>query len=219
MVYLTFITLLLMACSHHQGQNQANLHMHEKKHHVLNDDFNDEKRDEWQKPSHVLKIIGDVKNLTIQDIGSGGGYFTKYFLQAGAKVIASDVDSTFLAHIQNSFPVSLYPDLTIKKINFNDPLMEQETVDIAFTSNTYHHLDRRVEYLKKIKHGLKIGGRLVVLDFKKNDKTKTFGPPEKIRISLSSVVQEVIQAGFDHLEIYHNEFEHQYLIIAKKVFK
>jgi hypothetical protein len=41
------------------------------------------------------------------------------------------------------------------KIEYDDPKMKNNFYDIAFTSNTYHHIENRVEYLKKVKSGLK----------------------------------------------------------------
>lgn len=95
--------------------------------------------------------------------------------------------------------------------------MEAHGYDIAFTSNTYHHINNRAEYFKKVLHGLKVGGKVVILDLKKQaDVERTSCPPENMRIDLSVVISELISAGFDNLEIINNEFLHQYFISAQR---
>lgn len=215
---LSIISLILLfGCGHTQNHhNIANNHMHKKHHAELIKSFDDPARDEWQRPQHVLKLMGDIRGKTIIDIGSGSGYFTKYFLKSGANVVAADVDEKFLEHINTSFSRE-YLNLKTLKIDYDDPKMGALGYDIAFTSNTYHHINDRVEYFKKVLHGLKVGGKVVILDFKKQaDAERTFGPPEDMRIDLSVVISELIYAGFDNLEIINNEFIHQYFISAQR---
>jgi predicted methyltransferase len=215
---LSIISLiLLVGCGHTQNHhNIANNHMHKKHHAELIKSFDDPARDEWQRPQHVLKLMGDIRGKTIIDIGSGSGYFTKYFLKSGANVVAADVDDKFLYHVKRSFTRD-HSNLKTLKIAYDDPKMKAHGYDIAFTSNTYHHINNRAEYFKKVLHGLKVGGKVVILDFKKQaDVERTFGPPENMRIDLSVVINELISAGFDNLEIINNEFLHQYFISAQR---
>lgn len=215
---LLLFCLILVSCSHsHHGHNKANIHMHKKDHKDLILSFSDPARDHWQRPQRVLELIGPLKGKKVIDIGSGSDYFTNYFLKDKALVVAGDVDQKFLRHIEQSFPQKEFPHLSILPIEYDDPKMTDSTYDLAFTSNTYHHIENRVEYLKKVRKGLKTGGRFVALDFKVNPPSgKIIGPPLSMRVSETTVVKELLEAGFDHLEIYANEFEYQYLVIGKK---
>jgi ubiquinone/menaquinone biosynthesis C-methylase UbiE len=142
-MYLVLILLsfLTISCGHHHhfGTNASNQHMHKKSHAELIKAFDDPARDGWQKPQDVLKLMGHLKDKKLIEIGAGSGYFTKYFFKAGGEVIAADVDKTFLEHIQKTLP-----QVQTKKIPFDDPEMESNSFDVAFTSNTYHHIDERV---------------------------------------------------------------------------
>jgi arsenite methyltransferase len=212
-----FLTLLVGCSCIESHHNIANNHMHKKDHTDLIKSFDDPARDEWQRPHHVLKLMDDIKGKTIIDIGSGSGYFTKYFLKGGANVVAADVDEKFLDHIRRSFSKE-YPELKTQKIDYDDPQMESLGYDIAFTSNTYHHINHRVDYLRKVLNGLKIGGKIFVLDFKKPvDTKKKIGPPEHLRIDLSTAISELTSAGFDRIKIFNGEFEHQYFIRAERI--
>jgi SAM-dependent methyltransferase len=190
--------------------------MHKQSHQQLIASFNDPQRDLWQKPKQVLELMGELKGKKLIDIGSGSGYFTRYFLESGALVVAADVDDTFLGHIEDSFK-SKYPDLVLRRCQYDDPMMKLGEFDFAFSSNTYHHLDERASYLKKVKDGLKENGKIVVLDFKRPVKVKKMiGPPIDMRVPSSQVVEELKAAGFDDLKVYENDFDHQYLIIGSK---
>ena len=50
----------------------------------------------WQKPSFVIKQLGDIQGKTIADIGAGTGYFTFRLLKDAEKVIAVDIDQHML---------------------------------------------------------------------------------------------------------------------------
>ena len=207
---LVLMIFLLISCTHGHhphGKNASNQHMHKKSHAELIKAFDDPARDEWQKPQAVLKIRGDLRNKKLIEIGAGSGYFTKYFFKAGANVVAADVDTTFLEHIQKTLP-----QVHTKKIPFDDPKMEDNKYDVAFTSNTYHHIDERVPYLKKLLKGLKSGGKFVVVDFKKVEDVD--GPPLKMRLEESLVVEELMLAGFTKVKVDNKTLPRQYVVIG-----
>lgn len=211
-IKIFLISFLIFSCAHPHGKNESNIHMHHQSHEKLIATFDDKSRDEWQKPHEVLKLIGSLKGRQLIDIGAGSGYFTKYFQQAGANVLAADVDEKFLDYIEHSIR-----GVSLKKIVYDDPMMGKEQFDVAFTSNTYHHIDHRINYLKKVKEGLKPGGRFVVVDFKTQASGKqTFGPPLKMRISIPQVVQELHEAGFEEIIIHSDKLDYQYVIIGIK---
>lgn len=214
-----FLMLLItISCSHYQADhNSVNKHMHRASHQKLISNFEDPKRDQWQKPELVIKLIAPLKGLEVIDIGVGSGYFSKHLLAAGAKVTGADVDEKFLEYNRKRFDEKQYPHFSTLKIAYDDPKMKNTFYDMAFTSNTYHHIENRVDYLRKVKAGLKSSGRVVILDFKKsNDKKAHFGPPQNMRVSLETVVSELRQAGFDKISVNEDDFADHYLVIATK---
>lgn len=207
-----FVLLVLWGCGHSHKHNHANHHMHKSTHAELIKRFEDPKRDLVQKPDVVMKLLAPLQGLTVIDIGVGSGYFTKHFLDSGAVVTGADVDDKFLTHVQKRFSGTNFKTL---KIAYDNPHMGPEQYDMAFTSNTYHHIDHRVSYLKKVHTGLKRGGRFVVFDFKKEEDASS-GPPLSMRIAEAQVISELKEAGFSHITIHTKEFEHHYLIIGSK---
>lgn len=182
--------------------------MHKKSHEDLIKTFDDPSRDEWQRPEVVLKLMGEMKGKKVIDIGTGSGYFAKYFFNSGADLVAADVDQKFLDHVKK-----VLPKVKTALIQFDDPLMDQSSYDIAFTSNTYHHIDKRVPYLQKVLKGLKSGGKFVVVDF--NLKSEN-GPPKELRVDVSVTTKEYLEAGFSEVHIYQDKLPKQYIVIGIK---
>lgn len=212
MQLIFLLSFIIYGCSHHHhphGHNESNKHMHKKSHRELIKAFDDPARDEWQKPLDVLKLFGSLKGKKVIEIGAGSGYFGKFFIAEEANYVAADVDQTFLEHIRKNLPKA---DTLL--IPYDDPKMGSSSYDVAFTSNTYHHIDNRVPYLKKINEGLKVGGKFVVVDFKKNEDVA--GPPLQMRIAPSIVVQEILDAGFTEVQIFDAVLPRQYIVIGTR---
>lgn len=219
----TFILLIpLASCMHlyanqSADQNKANKHMHgNHSHNDLIKRFDDPARDQWQQPEKVIKLLAPIKNQKIMDIGVGSGYFSHYFIKAGAIVVGADVDQKFLDFVNQKFPIEKFPNFTSRKIEYQDPKVEAEEFDLIFLCNTYHHIENRDEYLKKVLKGLKHqSGRIAIVDFKANSASH-IGPPQKMRLSADLVKKELSIAGFSKIEILSNELPEQYIILGHK---
>lgn len=206
------IFLILMGCAQ-RDQNLADKLMFESTHEELIDKFEDPDRDKWQKPAWVLKQMGDLKGKKVIDIGSGSGYFARKLHKKGADVTAADVDEKFLKHLRQFAGEGF----SVKEIKFDDPKMSHASFDLAFTSNTYHHINHRVRYLKKVHKGLKDGGKFVIVDFKPSagvdDKT---GPRNSVRVPVLKVADELLKAGFSKVSLDKDSLPKQYLVIGTK---
>jgi len=124
-------------------------------------------RDQWQQPDKVIAALGLKPGDIVADLGSGGGYFTFRLAQAVApngKVYAVDVDRDMIALVgeraRKEAP-SMVETILAKP---NDPALPA-TVDLVFTSNTYHHIDDRVAYFTNLRKYLRPAGRVAIIDF------------------------------------------------------
>lgn len=201
--------------AHHDGHNSANEHMHENSTQELIERFDSPARDAYQQPAKVLEYLGNLKGLKILDIGAGSGYFSFKLLNAGATVIAGDVNDEFLAHIKHKKETEFNnnANLELRKLPFDSPALQAQEVDKVLIVNTYHHIENRVAYFSQVLKGLKPGGELVVIDFFK--KELPVGPPVDHKIDEETVKKELTEAGFTNIEINTNLLEYQYIIRAK----
>lgn len=207
------ISILLWSCSDKEHKSQhANKHMHQSTLQELVERFEGPERAKWQKPELVIEKLGDINGKTIADIGAGTGYFSRRLAQKGANVLALDVDSLFLDYIDKNSADSL--SIETRRVPFDSPLLDSAEVDAVVIIDTYHHIENRHAYFRDVWRGMKAGGQLMVVDFKK-EKTPE-GPPVEMRIQGFKVMRELQDAGFIKVVIDVQTLENQYIITAKK---
>jgi SAM-dependent methyltransferase len=205
---------------HHHGK--ANDFMHKTDVQELAKRFDDPARDLWQKPEFVLaemeNLIRDkkIKNPVIWEIGAGSGYFSTKFLNKGWVTIAADPNPDFLSILETkkeSLPDSQKKKFFIHKIPYDTPAIHRSDVSIVFLSNTYHHIDNRLDYFREVKKALRSKGTLVIVDYEKGK--KGMGPPDSMRFSSDEVIEELKKTGFTEFLSNSLALPYQFLLIAK----
>lgn len=197
----------------HQHAHSANDYMHQSSTEELIERFESKARDEYQQPEKVLDYLGDLSGKTIMDIGSGSGYFSVKLAKKAQKVIAADVDQTFLDYIQNRIEKDEINNIELRKIPYDSPALKSREVDMVFIVNTYHHIENREAYFGKVKEGLKTDGELVIIDFFK--KEIPVGPPADHKIAKDQVLEELKKTGFTSFEVNDELLPYQFIIKAK----
>jgi 2-polyprenyl-3-methyl-5-hydroxy-6-metoxy-1,4-benzoquinol methylase len=212
-IILLSFAFALAACENSQHKSlSANYHMHKSSFEELVEKFENPERDQWQKPDLVIEKLGDIKGKKIADIGAGTGYFSRRLAQKGASVLALDIDEQFLNFINTHSSDSL--TIVTRKIPFNSPQLDSAEVDAVIVVDTYHHIENRYDYFRDVWRGMKAGGQLMVVDFKK--KKTPHGPPTEMRVEGFDVMRELQKAGFIKVVIDTKTLDYQYIIMAKK---
>ncbi len=195
-------------------ENAANQHMHEHDFDKLVARFEEPSRAEWQKPEEIIAMLGSLDGKTVADIGTGTGYFAFPIARKAAKVIAIDIDQRFLDYIEHKKETqktgaNIEGRLTVPDSAGLKPL----EADIVLIVDTFHHIDNRVDYLKKLKDTLRKGGVLVIIDFKKEE--TPLGPPVEMRLAEDQVRAELKAAGYHVVSTDKETLPYQYLIKAQ----
>jgi 2-polyprenyl-3-methyl-5-hydroxy-6-metoxy-1,4-benzoquinol methylase len=175
--------------------------------------FGDPERNLWQQPEVVLRKLGDLRTLTVADIGAGRGYFALPLAALSARTIAIDVDSGFVEYLRNQAAVNGFQNLEIRLTNPTDPALQPQEVDVVFVANTYRFLPQRTAYLRKVRQGLKPGGTVWVLDFLPGPLAQ--GPPEHEKIAPAEVERELRAAGFTTIVTDTVSLQYHYLVQAR----
>ncbi len=197
---------------HHHGH--ANEHMNKRPFEELVANFESPERAKWQKPDSVVAFLGDLRNKIVTEIGSGTGYFSFRLVEAGAKVICSDVDERFLNYITERRTEKGLTEQQVetRKIPYNSPKLKERETDMVLIVNTYHHIENRIGYFAEVRRGLKPGGRLVVIDFRKEE--TPVGPPVEMKMKAEKVINELRECGFTEVTVNNSLLPYQYIITA-----
>lgn len=172
-------------------------------------------RDGWQQPEQVIHSLDIAPGSAVADLGSGGGYFTFRLADAvgsEGRVYAVDVDAELLEYIGERSREEGRDNIVTVLAAYDDPTIPDASVDLLFTSNTYHHLENRSAYFARAARVLRPGGRVAIIDL--DDRTwimRVFGhvtPRDEI-------VREMEDAGY-RLDADHTFLSRQsFLVFAR----
>ena len=217
----SIITTTLIAClsgppgaAAAEPESAANQYMHQADFEKLAARFEDPARAEWQKPEKVIASLGSLQGKTVADIGAGTGYFAFPIAKQAVKVIAIDIDQRFLNHIaQKKQKQKAGGNIETRLTKPDSPGLKPREADLVLIVDTYHHIEDRIEYLKRLKKCLPQDGMLVIIDFKKM-KTPP-GPSLELRVAEEQVESELKSAGFILVAADKEMLPYQYIIRAR----
>lgn len=174
-----------------------------------------EERDQHQKPRQVIEALNLKPGLTVADLGSGSGYFTRRFIEAvteTGKVYAVDVEPEMLKYAEESI-VHMHRSYTAEFIlaRPDNPKLPYESIDLLFVCNTYHHLEERAKYFSDTKSSLKPGGRIAIIDFHQDERSGKLGFPKHHLVPRETVISELTDAGYK-LVREHTFLQRQYFL-------
>jgi ubiquinone/menaquinone biosynthesis C-methylase UbiE len=156
--------------------------------------FDDPARDNWQMPARVIDTLHIQAGQLVADIGAGTGYFTVRLAGSAAQptVFAVDIEPSMVEHVRDRATTEGLTNVTSILAAADDPHLP-ESVDLALLVNTYHHIPNRVEYFTKLRGMLKPGGRVAIIDFRKDSPS---GPPVEFRLTSDEIRNELEAANF-----------------------
>lgn len=125
-------------------------------------------RDEWQHPEEVIQALSIKPGDQIADLGSGSGYFTFRLADAvgpTGRVYAVDTDTDMNADLVKRVKDKGYQNIEVLLAQPNDPGLPDKSIDLIFSSNSYHHFENRTTYFANVRKHLKPQGRIAIIDF------------------------------------------------------
>lgn len=126
-------------------------------------------RDDWQQPARVIELLELEPEDRVADIGAGGGYFTFKLADAvgkGGKVFAVDVDAAMAEALLEDVEELGYGNIEVMVTAPDDPELAASSIDLVFTSNTYHHIENRKAYFKRVAQALAPAGRVAIVEYR-----------------------------------------------------
>ena len=158
--------------------------------------------EEWEKRINdrqpiqkVIETIGLKPGMVIGEVGAGTGRVTVWFAkQVGPQgfVYANDINKADLDHLKDRCTKEGFNHVKIIVGTVDDPKLPANSLDIAFMTNTYHHLEKPVELVRNLIPALKKDGILAIVE---RDKDRAENKDEATTIQ--DFKKQMNQAGFE----------------------
>jgi ubiquinone/menaquinone biosynthesis C-methylase UbiE len=154
-------------------------------------------RDVEEDPDRAIDILKIEKGSTVADIGAGSGYMTvKLSKKVGpqGRVYANDIQQGMLDLLNKRLAKGKITNVSVVLGAQDDPRLPIETLDLVLMVDVYHELSQPQLMLRHIRASLKPGGRLVLLEYRKEDPGIPIKPEHKM--SAAEAKLEVEAEGF-----------------------
>lgn len=177
--------------------------------------FDDPARDAWQKPAAVVAAMAIAPGMTVADVGAGTGYFEPHLSSAvgdGGKVLAIDIEPDMVRFTNERAKREGLANVEARLGAPADPKLEAASVDRVLVVDTWHHVEDRAAYAKKLAAALRPGGVVFIVDFTKES---PHGPPANARLTPEEVSADLRGAGLEAKKI-EVALPHQYMIGASR---
>ncbi|MCA9692833.1 MAG: class I SAM-dependent methyltransferase [Myxococcales bacterium] len=147
----------------------------------------------------ILRALALQPGMAVADVGAGTGLFTLEFARAvgdRGRVYAVDVMPKFLEHIDHKAARAGLSQVRTVQAGERDVGLDEAAVDLVFMSDVYHHIEYPRAYLASLRRALRPGGRLVLIDFRREEGQSDAWILEHVRAGQAQVVREFTEAGF-----------------------
>ncbi len=124
-------------------------------------------RDGWQHPERVVTAMRLEQGDRVAEIGAGGGYWLPWLsvaVGAQGRVYAVEVTDELVEELQQRVARDGLANVIVVRGQFEDPALPDGMIDVAMTSQTYHHIEGRPAYFARLQADLSERGRVVHID-------------------------------------------------------
>ena len=129
-------------------------------------------REDEEAPSKAIEALELKPGMVVADIGAGSGYYTSRMAKKvgpSGRVIATDIQPGMIAILERRIKSENLSNVTPVLGVMDDPKLEAGSIDMAIMVDVYHELQQPQVFLQRLKPAFKPGGRLVLLEFRKED--------------------------------------------------
>jgi ubiquinone/menaquinone biosynthesis C-methylase UbiE len=173
-------------------------------------------RETEEAPDAALDAIGIPRGATVADVGAGVGYFTWRLAERvgpSGKVYANDIQQAMLEKLRGNMEARHLTNVQTVLGAEDDPKLPAGAVDVILLVDVYHEFSEPQKMLQKMRQALKPDGRLVLLEYRKEDPSIPIRPEHKM--SADEVRAELQPEGF-RFEKNLTTLPRQHILIFRK---
>jgi ubiquinone/menaquinone biosynthesis C-methylase UbiE len=161
--------------------------------------FESNDREVYARRHEIVAAVGLKPGMSVADVGAGTGLFTRLFaekVRQTGKVYAVDISPQFLRHIASESRKRGQAQVATVLGSQDQTNLPKESVDVAFMSDTYHHLERPEKLLESIREALRPDGLFVVVEFDRVEGRSSAFVLKHVRAGQAVFRREIEAAGF-----------------------
>lgn len=173
-------------------------------------------RESEENVEGALDAIGLKPGMTVAEVGAGTGYVALRMAKRvgpGGKVYANDLQPQMLVLLRNNAAKGGITNVETILGSETDPKLPAGQMDLIILVDVYHEFSQPQKMLQGIRRALKLGGRLVQLEYRKEDPNVPILPDHKM--SVAEAETEVEAEGFK-LEPVIETLPRQHILIYTK---
>jgi len=125
-----------------------------------------------EEPDVALDVLKIAKGASVADIGAGSGYITvRLAKRVGptGTVYANDLQPQMLEMLRRRLEREKVANVRLVQGTVDDPRLPPASVDLGIMVDVYHEFSQPQAMLRGLRQALKPGGRLVLLEYRKED--------------------------------------------------
>ena len=173
-------------------------------------------REREENPAKAIRAIDIQPGMTVCDLGAGSGYYTvrmSRLVGPAGKVYAVDIQPRMLELLTRRLRLEGIENVVPVLSTEDDPKLPPQSQDLILLVDVYHEFARPQLMLRRMREALKDDGRLVLLEFRKEDQSVPIRLEHKM--SVAEVKAELEPEGF-RIDKVLDVLPWQHIFICKK---
>ena len=153
-------------------------------------------REQEEAPSKAIAAIDLAPDAVLADIGAGSGYYSFRLAEKvpQGKIIAVDIQPEMLDFLRKRSAELGVTNVEPHLGSIEDVKLPAASLDAALMVDSYHEFSHPREMLASLRHALKPGGRIFLLEFRGEDPKVPIKPLHKMTEAQARL--ELESAGF-----------------------
>jgi ubiquinone/menaquinone biosynthesis C-methylase UbiE len=150
-----------------------------------------------------MKALKLKPGMTVCDLGCGNGFYTLKMAKEVApdgKVLAVEIQKEMLDLLKRRAEKEKVANYEPVLGTVVDPKLPENALDLILIVDVYHEMDHPVEMLAALRKSLKPTGRMVLVEFRKEDPNVPI--KEEHKMSKAQILKEIPANGFKLVDQY-----------------
>jgi len=162
-----------------------------------------------------LQALPILEDSVIADIGAGTGYFVLPMARRAplGRVYAVDIQQEMLDIVRSRTQEENLSNIIPVLSTIDNPKLPENSLDLVLIVDAYHEFSHPYEMLQGIYSALKRGGKLVLIEYRKEDPSVMIKPLHKM--TEKQAIKELEAAGFNWTETSSILPQQHYLVFTK----